>query len=83
MGSTYLLVVAGSMSSAFARTVQDRFEYVRVTAGGSHTVLECFIRDQSTLRALLTQVWDVGGEILLLSQVLTECPRSHHGPVHH
>jgi len=83
VGSTYLLVVAGSLSAAFARTVQDRFEYVRVTAGRSHTVIECSIRDQSALRALLTQVWDVGGEVLLVSQIRTESPRSHHGHAHH
>ena len=83
MAATYFLVVGGPMSTAFARTVQDRFEYVRVVTGRSHTVIECSIRDQSALRALLTQVWDVGGEVLLVSQILNESPRSHHGHAHH
>jgi hypothetical protein len=83
VGSTYFVVVAGPMSAAFARTVEDRFECVRVAPGRSHTVVECSIRDQSALRALLTQVWDVGGEVLLVSQILTESPRSHHGHAHH
>jgi len=82
VGSTYFLVVAGPMSAAFSRTVQDRFDHVRVTAGRSHTVIECSVRDQSALRALLTQLWDAGGEVLLVSQILTESPRSHHGNTH-
>lgn len=83
MGSTYLLVVAGPLSAAFARTVQDRFDDVRAVAFPSHTVIDCAIRDQSALRALLTQLWDAGGEVLLLSQIPTESRRSHHGRAHH
>jgi len=83
VGSTFFLVVAGPMSSAFARTVQERFDDVRVAAGRPHTMITCSISDQSALRALLTQVWDVGGEVLLVSQILTESPRSHHVHAHH
>lgn len=79
MGSTYVVVVAGPMSSAFSRTVRDRFDCVRVAAGLSYTVVECLIGDQPALRALLTQLWDDGSEVLLVSQILTESPRSHHG----
>jgi hypothetical protein len=81
--STYFVVVAGPMSSAFVRTVQDRFECVRVAGGRSHTGMECLIRDQSALRALLTQLWDDGGEVLLVSQIPTESPRSRHGQAQH
>ena len=56
---------------------------VRVTAAGSHTVIECSIRDQSALRALLTQLWDTGAEVLLVSHTPTDNPRSHHAQAHH
>ena len=69
MTSTYRLVVAGPLSTAFRRTVQDRFEHVRVAADGSETVIECSVPDQSALRALLTQLWDAGGEVLLVSRL--------------
>ena len=82
MGSTHFLVVAGPMSAAFSRTVQDRFDCVRVAADRSHTVIECSVRDQSALRALLTQLWDAGGEVLLVSQILTESPRNPYGHAH-
>ena len=82
MGSTHFLVVASPLSAAFSRTVQDRFDCVRVADGQSHTFIECSIRDQSALRALLTQLWDAGGEILLVSQILTESPRSPNGHAH-
>jgi len=81
--STDIVVVAGPMSAASSRTVQDRFEHVRVTLSPSHTVIEGPIRDQSALRALLTQLWDAGAEILLVSQILTDSPRSHHGQTHY
>ena len=79
MRSTYLLVVAGPMPLVLSQTVQDRFDDVRVAAGGCHTVIECSISDQSALRALLTQLWDVGGEVLLVSQTSTKSTRNHHG----
>ena len=82
MESTHFLVVAGPMSAALSRTVQDRFDYVRVTASRSHSVIECCIRDQSALRALVTQLWDAGCELLLVSQI-AESLRSHHGHAHH
>jgi len=66
------------MSLVLSQAVQDRFDDVRLTAGGCHTVIECSISDQSALRALLTQLWDVGGEVLLVSQTFTESTRSHH-----
>jgi hypothetical protein len=78
-----IVVVAGPLSQAVARTVRDRFADVRVTASGSHTVIQCSLRDQSALRALLTQLWDVGAEVLLVSHAHTHIPRSHHGQANH
>ena len=77
MGSTYILVVAGRMPSGFSGAVQDQFYDVRIAAGQSHTVIECSVSDQSALRVLLTQLWDVGCEVLLVSvlhRALEESP---------
>jgi len=74
--STYLLVVAGRMPSGFSRAVQDQFDGVRVAANPSHTVIECSVSDQSALRVLLTQLWDVGCEVLLVSVLHRESEES-------
>jgi hypothetical protein len=67
VGSTYCLVVSGPMPSAVIGIVQDRFEDVRVCASPGRVVLQCSIPDQAALRALLTQVWDVGGAVVLVA----------------
>ena len=77
MGSTYFLIVAGQIPSGFSRAVKDQFEDVQVAAGRSRTVIECSVSDQSALRALLTLLWDVRCEVLLVSRIVTENPRSH------
>ena len=82
MESIDFVVVAGPLSAAVSRTVHDRFEHVRVTSGGSHAVIECSLRDQSALRALLTHLWDTGAEVLLVSHIHTHSPRSHHDQAH-
>ena len=33
------------------------------------TAIRCTVADQSALRALLTQLWDLGGELVLLADV--------------
>jgi len=66
--STYLLVVGGRMPSGLSHAVQDQFDDVRVAANPSHTVITCSVSDQSALRVLLTQLWDVGCEVLLVSR---------------
>ncbi len=83
VGSTYFMVVAGRVPSGLSHAVQDQFDDVRVAPGQSHTVIECSVSDQSALRVLLTQLWDVGSEVLLVSQVSNESPRSRHGHDHH
>jgi len=82
VGSTYFLVVVGPLPSGFTRAVQDQFDDVQVAAGRSRTVIECSVSDQSALRALLTLLWDVRCEVLLVSRILTENPRSHDGHCH-
>ena len=76
MRSTYLLVVAGRMPSGFSRAVDDQFDDVRVAASSSHTAIECSVSDQSALRVLLTQLWDVGCEVLLVSLLHRESEES-------
>jgi hypothetical protein len=64
--STYYLVVSGPVPSAVIGSVRERFDDVRVSAVPTGTVIECSIPDQAALRALLTQVWDVGCAVLLV-----------------
>jgi hypothetical protein len=64
VGATYRLVIRGPMPTAVISSVRDRFDNVRVSAEAAGTVIECSIPDQAALRALLTQVWDVGGAIV-------------------
>ena len=57
---TIVVVGAGPVSAAVSRTIRDRFADVRFTVGGSATLIECSLRDQAALRALLTQLWKSG-----------------------
>ncbi|MBM7807908.1 hypothetical protein JOD57_003745 [Geodermatophilus bullaregiensis] len=79
MGSTYCLVLSGPLPSAVVGAVRDRFEDVRVCAAPAGVVIECSIPDQAALRALLTQVWDVGGAVVLVAVVSSRSERSRHG----
>ena len=79
MGSTYCLVVSGPMPSAVTGIVRDRFEDVRISAATAGTVIECSIPDQAALRALLTQVWDVGGAVVLVAVMSADRKRNRHG----
>jgi hypothetical protein len=78
--STYCLVVSGPMPSAVIGSVRERFEDVRVSAAPAGTVIACSISDQAALRALLTQLWDVGCAVLLVVVTSNGSRRQHHGP---
>jgi hypothetical protein len=67
------------MPSAIAGIIRDRFEDVRISAATAGTVIECSIPDQAALRALLTQVWDVGGAVVLVAVMSTDSERNRHG----
>jgi hypothetical protein len=82
VGSTYFLVVAGPMPSGFSRAVQDQFDDIEVASDRSRTVIQCSISDQSALRVLLTQLWDIGSEVLLVARIATESARSRHDHSH-
>ncbi len=69
MTSTYCLIVAGSLPAGLDDMLRGRFEGVRFHPVAVHTVIECPVPDQAALRSLVTQVWDVGGTVLLLADV--------------
>lgn len=66
MGSTYRVVVSGPIPSAALGVLRDRFGDVRIAREPAGLVIRCSLPDQAALRALLTQVWDVGGAVLLV-----------------
>jgi hypothetical protein len=66
---TYRLVVDWSLPAGMGDVLRTRFDGVRVYPVAVHTVIECLVRDQSALRSLMTQVWDVGATVLLLAEV--------------
>jgi hypothetical protein len=78
VGSTYCLVVSGPMPSAAIAAVRDRFDDVRIRAASDVLLIECSVPDQAALRALLTSVWDVGGELALVTVLPAISPRSRH-----
>jgi hypothetical protein len=75
VGSTQCVVVSGPMPSAVAGIVRDRFEDVRISTAPAGMVIECSIPDQAALRALLTELWDVGGAVLLVAVLSTDSER--------
>jgi hypothetical protein len=76
--STYCLIVTDPMPSGVVGMVRDRFDGARVSAATAGMVIECSIPDQAALRALLTQVWDVGGAVVLVA-VMPSSERGRHG----
>jgi hypothetical protein len=78
VGSTYCLVVTDPMPSAVIGMVRARFDDARVSAGPAGTVIGCSLPDQAALRALLTQVWDVGAGVLLVAVIRSSSERSRH-----
>jgi hypothetical protein len=49
-----------------AEVIRVRFGEVAVRSSVDRTALDGLVADQAAVRALLTLVWDVGGEIRLL-----------------
>jgi len=66
------------MPSAVIGIVRDRFEDVRVSEAPDGWVIGCAIPDQAALRALLTQVWDVGGAVALVAVMSSSSEWSRH-----
>ena len=80
MASTYCVVVSGRVPAGFPAAARHRFDDVCVHTTPARTVIECSVKDQAQLRALLTQLWDVGVEVLLISRMSDETTRrNRHG----
>jgi hypothetical protein len=69
MMSTYYVIIRGQLPAAVAELLAQRFDEVRVCPGRNQCLLECRLPDESALRALVTQLWDVGARLLLLVDV--------------
>lgn len=69
MTCTHYLIIEGRLPGAVAELLDQRFDDVRVCPGRRQSLLECRVPDQSALRALLTQLWDVGARLLVLVDV--------------
>ncbi len=62
----YHLALAGPLPATVAEVIRVRFGEVAVRSSVDRTALDGLVADQAAVRALLTLVWDVGGEIRLL-----------------
>jgi hypothetical protein len=66
MTSRYRLTLAGRLPASVAAVIRARFGDVEIRPGADTTVLDLAVADQPALRALLTLLWDVGHEVLLV-----------------
>jgi hypothetical protein len=64
----YLVRVAGSLSNVVTEAVRDRFGSVDVRRYPTSTVLAVGVPDQPGLRSLLVTLFDVGHEVLSITQ---------------
>ena len=69
MTSTHYVIIDGHLPRAVAELLDQRFDDLRVCRRRHQSLLECTIADQPALRALVTQVWDVGATLLLLADI--------------
>jgi hypothetical protein len=60
----YRLVVAGTLPRLTETKIRDRFGDVSIASEATRTVLDGIVLDQAALRALLTLLWNGGGEVL-------------------
>jgi hypothetical protein len=66
-GTCYRLVVAGRLSRLLVDTIDARFGAAAlIRPSGSDTAV-LLTADQSSLRALLTLLWDVGHELVAVT----------------
>ncbi len=62
----YHLFLAGPLPATVAEVIRVRFGEVAIRSSADRRALDGLLADQAAVRALLTLVWDVGGEIRLL-----------------
>ena len=69
MISTHCVIIAGRLPGAVVERLTERFDDVHVCRGRHQSVLECRLPDESALRGLLIQLWDVGARLLVVVRV--------------
>jgi hypothetical protein len=67
METTYQLAVSGPLPGRVRDALRRRFGNVPIVDEPGRTLIGGFQADQATLRAIVTLLWDVGGEVILLS----------------
>lgn len=77
MQTSYCLVLQGRLPASVTAALSHRFTVARIWTDEFRTVLDCSVADQSALRSLLTQLWDVGGTVLLVADVTTHQKGPH------
>ena len=75
MTARYELHLASRPPRLVLDQIRGRFGEVAVRRDPDRTVLTGSVTDQSALRALLTLVWDGGGDILAVLTDGGHCPR--------
>jgi hypothetical protein len=76
MEATYQLAISGPLPERVRDALQRRFGNVPITEEPGRTLIGEFQADQGTLRAMMTLLWDVGGDVVLLSSSPSGQPRS-------
>jgi hypothetical protein len=76
MEATYQLAISGPLPERVRDALQRRFGNVPITEEQGRTVIGGFQADQATLRAMVTLLWDVGGDVVLLSSSTSGQPRN-------
>ncbi|MFC4942510.1 hypothetical protein [Pseudonocardia sp. GCM10023141] len=69
MTARYRLTVAGPLPVSLAGVIRSRFGDVTIHAHPRGTELDLAVADQPALRALLTLLWDVGQDVLLVTSL--------------
>jgi hypothetical protein len=59
--------VAGRLPQTLTEEIDTRFETVSRRNQPASTVLEGYVADQTSLRSLLTLIWDTNGSVLSLT----------------
>ncbi len=69
MTPTHYVIIESQLPDAVAELLDQRFDDVRVCRRRYQSMLHCRLPDEAALRALVTQLWDVGARVLLLVDV--------------
>jgi hypothetical protein len=62
----YRLEIRGPLPRVAEDQLRERFGYVRVQSDGDRTLVSGHSADQAALRAVLSLLWDVGVDVLVL-----------------